>query len=64
MKGIELLSVFQLFSAGVPAFHSAPATSGCLKYANEQVTNAFRKGTIAFKLKMEEVDQRRKKKRH
>lgn len=61
MKGVELLSVFQGVSAGMPAFNSAPAPSGCLQYANQQVTSAFQKGTIAFKLKMEEVDQRRKK---
>lgn len=61
MKGTEWLSIFQLLSAGMLAFHSAPTTSGCLKYANQQVTNASQKGTIAFKLEMGEVDQRRKK---
>jgi hypothetical protein len=41
MKGTEWLSFFQLFTAGRPAFHSAPTTSGFLKYANQQETNAF-----------------------
>lgn len=41
MKGVELLSVFQGVSAGMPAFNSAPAHSGYLQYANQQVTSAF-----------------------